>query len=226
MKRFWNEVTIDAERVVQLDDRPVRTPGRVPLALPTQAMARAVAEEWRAVEGDVDPRAMPLTGLANAAIDRVAPAPAAFAAGLAVYGESDLLCYRAEAPPELIARQEAAWDPLLAWAAARYDVRFETVAGVMHRAQPPATISRLGAAVAARGPFALAALSPIVTITGTLVGALALAERAADAETLWRVAHIEEDWQAELWGEDVLATQMREARRRDYDAAVRFLAMG
>lgn len=226
MKRFWKDVTVDADRVVRLDDRPVRTPGRVPLALPTQAMAQAIAEEWRAVVGDVDPRAMPLTGLANAAIDRVTPDRAAFAAGLAAYGESDLLCYRAEAPPELVARQEAAWDPLLAWAAARYDIRFETVAGVMHRAQPPATIARLGAAVAARDAFALAALSPIVTITGTLIGALALAERAADAETLWRAANIDEDWQAELWGEDMLATQMREARRRDYDAAVRFLALG
>jgi len=226
MKRFWRDVTIDGDRIVRLDGKPVRTPGRAPLALPTNTLAQAIAEEWRAVEGEIDPRAMPLTGLANAAIDRVAPDPAAFAAGLAEYAESDLLCYRAEGPPELVARQEAAWDPLLAWAAARYDVRFEKVAGVMHRAQPPATIARLGAALASHGAFALAALSPIVTITGTLVGALALAERAADAETLWRAAHVDEDWQAELWGADPLAEAARETRRRDYDAAVRFLAMG
>jgi len=226
MKRFWKDVTIDAKRVVRLDGKPVRTPGRVPLALPSNALAQAIAEEWRAITGNVDPRAMLLTGLANAAIDRITPKPEAFAAGLAEYAESDLLCYRAEGPPELIARQQAAWDPLLAWAAQHYDVRFVTVTGVMHRAQPPATIARLGAAMAAHRAFTLAALSPIVTITGSLVGALALAERATDAETLWRAAHIDEDWQAELWGADPLAEAARETRRRDYDAAVRFLAIG
>ena len=225
MKRFWSAVSIDAERVVQLDGKPVRTPGRAPLALPNAALAEAVADEWRAVGDTLDPRAMPLTGLANAAIDRVAPDAAAFAATLAAYGESDLLCYRAAEPPELAARQAAAWDPLLDWARARYDVHVETIAGVMHVAQPPATLARLGEALAARDPFALVALQPIVTITGTLIGALALAEGATEAESLWRAAQIDEDWQAERWGEDPLAAQARDARRRDYDAAVRFLKL-
>jgi len=225
VKRFWKGVQVDAERVVRLDDKPVRTPGRAPLALPNAALAEAVAEEWRAVGETIDPRAMPLTGLANAAIDRVAPDPAAFAASLAAYGESDLLYYRAEDPPELVARQATAWDPLLDWARARYDVHFETVAGVMHKPQLRATLERLGEALAARDPFALVALQPIVTITGSLIGALALAEGAIDAEGLWRAAQIDEDWQAELWGEDPLATQARDARRRDYDAAVTFLAL-
>lgn len=225
MKRFWTNVAVDADRVVRLDDRPVRTPGRVPLALPTVALAAAVADEWRAVGETVDPRAMPLTGMANAAIDRIAPAPAAFAAGLAQYAESDLLCYRADAPDALIARQVAAWDPLLDWARTRYDVRIETVAGVMHRAQPPATLARLGEAMAARDAFALAGLSPVVTITGTLIGALALAEGATDADALWQAAMVDEDWQIECWGEDALATDARTARRRDYDAGVRFLSL-
>jgi chaperone required for assembly of F1-ATPase len=225
VKRFWTNVSVDTGRVVRLDSKPVRTPGRVPLALPNAALAEVVAEEWRAVGETIDPRAMPLTGLANAAIDRVAADPAAFTAGLAAYGESDLLYYRAADPPELVARQEAAWDPLLDWARGRYDVHFETIAGVMHTAQPAATLSRLGEALAARDPFALVALQPIVTITGTLVGALALAESATDAETLWRAAQIDEDWQAEQWGEDLLAIAARETRRRDYDAAARFLKM-
>jgi chaperone required for assembly of F1-ATPase len=225
MKRFWKDVRVDDNRVVRLDDKPVRTPGRVPLALPNDALAGAIADEWRAIEGEIDPRATPLTGLANAAIDRVAPDPAAFAANLAKYGESDLLCYRAEDPPELVARQAAAWDPLLDWARDRYDVHVTTIAGLMHQPQPPATLARLSEALAARHPFALAALSPIVTITGTLVGALALAEGAVDAETLWRSAHVDEDWQAERWGEDPLATEARETKRRDYDAAVRFLGL-
>ena len=225
MKRFWTDVTVDADRAIRLDDRPVRTPGRAPLALPTPALAEAIASEWRAVGETLDPRLMPLTGLANAAIDRVAPDPQAFADGLAAYAESDLLYYRAESPAELIAREAAAWDPLLAWARDRYDIHFETVSGIMHRPQPPATLARLTEAVASRAPFALVALQPIVTIGGTMVGALALAEKAIDADTLWTAAIVDESWQAEVWGEDAEAVQTRAIRRRDFDAAVRFLTL-
>ena len=224
MKRFWTEVSVGADGIVTLDGRPVRTPGRVPLALPTPALALAVAGEWRDVGETIDPRAMPLTGLANAAIDRVAPDPATFAAGLARYGESDLLCYRADAPPPLVERQATAWDPLLAWATHRYDVHFTIATGVMHQPQSPATITRLGEAVAALDAFRLAGLSPVVTLTGSLVAALALIEGAADADAIWAAALVDEDWQAELWGRDALAQQARAARRAEYDAAVRFLA--
>jgi chaperone required for assembly of F1-ATPase len=226
MKRFWKTVTVeptDGGLGIALDGRPVRTPGRVPLALPTPALAQAVAEEWSAVGDTLDPRAMPLTGLANAAIDRVAPDPDSFAAGLAAYGESDLLCYRADGPEPLVERQQAAWDPVLEWARQRYDVAFSTTAGVMHVTQPPATVARLSEATAARDPFALAGMSPVVTITGSLVLALALAERAFDAETVWNAAHVDDDWQVERWGEDALATEARALRRRDFDAAVKFL---
>ena len=225
MKRFWKDVTITAERGIALDGRPVRTPGRLALILPTDTLADAVAGEWRAVEGEIDPRRMPLTGLANTAIERVAPDPATFAAGLAAWGESDMLCYRAETPEPLVERQAAAWDPLLDWARTRYDVHFVVTTGIMHQPQPPATLARLGEAVAARSPFELAPLAPIVTITGTLVGALALIEGATDAATLWTAAHIDEDWQAELWGRDPLALAAYEERQRDFDAAMRFLTL-
>lgn len=225
MKRFWKDVTVEPGNSLALDGRPVRTPGKAPLALPTLALAEAIAGEWRAVETDIDPRAMPLTGLANAAIDRIAPAPEAFAGGLAAYGESDLLYYRAEAPDPLIARQKSAWDPLLEWARTRYDVHFETTAGVMHRPQPEATLIRLASAVAALDPFQLAGLSPVVTVIGSLVAALALLEGAADAETVWLAAQIDEDWQAEMWGEDALATQARDAHHADFMAGARFLSL-
>lgn len=224
MKRFWQAVAVEGGEV-RLDGRPVRTPGRAPLVVPCPRLAEAIADEWRAVEREIDPRAMPLTGLANAAIDRIAPDPAAFAAGLARYGESDLLCYRADGPAELVARQRQAWDPLLDWARGRYDVHFEVTAGIVHRAQPPATIARLAEAVAARTPFELAGLSPVVTVTGSLVAALALLEGAADADTVWRAARIDEDWQAEHWGEDEIAARARDAHRADFDAGARFLAL-
>ena len=223
MKRFWTDVTITADLGLMLDGKPVRTPGRVPLILATPALAEAVADEWRAVDGDIDPRAMPLTGLANAAIDRIAPDPAGFARGLAAYAESDLLCYRADSPAELVARQAAAWDPLLDWARAAYDVDFVVTTGIMHQAQPPETLTRLQGAIASRDPFELAALSPVVTISGSLIGALALVERAADAEAVWLAAELDAEWQAEQWGEDDLAIPARQARRRDYDAGVSLL---
>lgn len=225
MKRFWTDVAIDADRIVTLDGKPVRTPGKRPLALPTDALALAVAEEWRAVGPNIDPRTMPLTGLANAATDPIAADPVSFAAGLARYAESDLLCYRAEGPPPLVERQAAAWDPMLDWAATRYDVHFAVTAGVMHVAQPPATIARLGAAVAAFDTFALAGLSTVVTLTGSLVIALALIERQIDADTAWATAVIDEDWSVEMWGEDWQEAQSRAARRREFDSAVRFLSL-
>ncbi|MDQ0249822.1 chaperone required for assembly of F1-ATPase [Sphingomonas kyeonggiensis] len=224
MKRFWKEVSVENGQVA-LDGKPVRTPDRAPLALPTPALAEAVAEEWRAVGDTIDPRAMKLTGLANAAIDKISADPAPFAQGLAAYGESDLLYYRAEDPEPLVLRQAEAWDPLLDWARSRYDVHFETATGVIHKAQPEATISRLAEAVHALDPFRIAGLSPVVTISGSLVGALALLEGAIPAETLWQAAHVDELWQAEQWGEDELALAARENRRTDFLAGVRFLGL-
>ena len=177
MKRFWTEVTI-ADRTIRLDSKPVRTPGKAMLILPSTALAEAVADEWRVVGEKIDPRAMPLTGLATAAIDRIAPDRAAFAAGLGKYGENDLLCYRAPDPPELTARQAAMWNPPLDWAERRYGVTFEIAQGVMHRAQSAATVARLAAATAGYDAWRLAGLSPVVTVTGSLVLGLALAEAA------------------------------------------------
>jgi len=228
MKRFWKEVAVEREAdgfALALDGRPVKTPGRAALLLPTLALAEAVAGEWRAVGEDIDPRAMPLTGLANAAIDRVVPAHAQFAAGLAAYGETDLLYYRADGPEILIARQAAAWDPLLDWARGRYDVHFETATGVMHHPQPPATVTRLAEAVAALDGFHLAGLSPVVTIGGSLVAALALLEGHAGRDAVWAAVETDETWQVEQWGDDDIAIKARETRKADFDAGARFLSL-
>lgn len=228
MKRFWSAVTVTDEAGgygIALDARPVRTPLRAPLAVPTRALADGIAAEWSAVDGDIDPRAMPLTGLANASIDRIAPDTATFALGLARYGESDLLYYRAEEPEPLVERQRAAWDPMLDWARQRYDIHLEVASGVMHRAQPAATVERLRDAVLACDAFALAGLSKVVTVTGSLILALALVEGAADPERVWTAARIDEDWQIEMWGRDTLAEQSTTAHRADFDAGARFLKL-
>lgn len=222
MKRFWKTVAVNDSGGIELDGRPVRTPARALLTLPTAALAEAVAEEWRGQGEEVDPRTMPLTGLANAAIDRVTPE---FVAGLAHYGETDLLCYRADGPDALVARQADAWDPLLDWARRRFDIHFELVTGIIHRPQPAKTVARLGEAVAACDAFCLAALQPLVTISGSLVTALALLEGEIEAQAAFAVTHLDELWQAEQWGEDELALDAREARRKDFLAAARFLSL-
>jgi chaperone required for assembly of F1-ATPase len=168
---------------------------------------------------------MPLTGLANAAIDRIAPDSQAFAAGLARYAEADLACYRNEWPPELAERQRIAWDSLLAWARRRYDVDFATTSGLIHVPQPQATVDRLAHAVAALDPFRLAGLSPLVTAGGSLVAGLAVLEKALTADQGWEAVSVDERWQLEQWGADAEAEAALENKRRDFMAAARFLAL-
>lgn len=228
MKRFWKDVAVEAEGGgwgVRLDGRAVRTPARAALAVPAFALAEAIAGEWRGVGETIEPRAMPLTGLANAAIDRVAPDRAAFAAGIARYAEADLACYRADGPPALVERQEQEWDALLVWGRRRYDVDFTTTQGLMHVAQPAATIEQLSHAVAALDAFRLAGLLPLVTIGGSLVAGLALLEQAITAEQAWAAVSIDERWQREQWGSDHEAELALENRRRDFMAAVRFVEL-
>jgi chaperone required for assembly of F1-ATPase len=228
VKRFWKEVTVDAADggfAVLLDGRPVKTPARQSLSVPTEALAEAIAEEWRAIDGDIDPRAMALTGLANAAIDRVAPDKATFAKGLARYAESDLTCYRATGPQALVTVQEMAWDALLGWARRRYDIDFATTHGVTHVAQPAGTVEQLNHAVEALDAFHLAGLSPLVEIGGSLVAALALVEGAITPDQAWDAVSIDERWQIEQWGADEEAEQAIENRRRDFLAATRFLEL-
>lgn len=228
MKRFYAEATaapVEAGWQIRLDGRPVKTPARHALIVPNERLGQAIAEEWQSQGDEVDPRTMPLTGLANAAIDRVAADAPSFAQGLARYGESDLLCYRADGPETLAARQRDLWDPLLAWARQRFDVDLETTCGVMHRPQHQETTDRLARAVAARDAFALAALSPLVTVSGSLVIGLALAEGAIDLDTAWAAATLDEQWQVEQWGEDAEAAAMLATRRRDFEAGHRFLQL-
>jgi chaperone required for assembly of F1-ATPase len=228
VKRFWKEaaaVSDDGGWAIEVDGKPLRTPARKPLVVPAEKLARAIAGEWNGAAETIDPRAMPLTGLANAAIDRVVPDPETFAAGLAKYAESDLACYRAESPRELVARQEKSWDELLGWARRRFDVDFCTTSEIVHVSQPEPTIRRLAHAVASFDPFHLAGLSPLVTISGSLVAALAVAEGQLSPEQAWDAVTIDEQWHREQWGEDAEAEAALETRRSDFFAAARFLEL-
>lgn len=228
MKRFWKEVETtagDGGWGVTLDAKPLRTPARKALVAPTDALAQAIADEWRAAGETVEPRTMVLTGLANAAIDQVAPDRAGFAQGLSRYADADLACYRAEGPQPLVKWQAREWDPLLGWARRRFDVDFATTVGVIHVAQPKATVERLAHEVGTLDSFRLAGLSPLVTIGGSLIAGLAVLEKAMKAEAGWAAVSVDEAWQIEQWGADAEAEAALAARRRDFLAAARFLEL-
>jgi len=226
VKRFWKQadpLEQDGSWGVLLDGRPVRTPARALLAVPTEALAGAIAEEWNAVGDYMDPRGLPLTGLTNAAIDRIASDRDTFAAELANYAQGDLTCYRADSPRGLAERQSTQWDPVLAWARRRFDVDFATTSGLLHVDQPEATVDRLAHALAVLDPFSLAGLSPLVTIGGSLLTALSVLEGAMSVDEAWAVVTVDDRWQLEQWGSDSEAETALENRRRDFFAAARFL---
>ncbi|NJS39135.1 MAG: ATPase [Rhodobacteraceae bacterium] len=225
---FWTEVTVRPEGSgygIQLDARKVRTPLKAPLVLPTEGLARAVAAEWQAQTGTVNPATMPFTRTANSAIDTVALQFEAVAAMLAAYGETDLLCYRATGPAALIDRQAAAWDPLLDWAAKALHAPLCVTQGVMHVNQPATSLVALGAAVRALSPFRLAAFHDLVAISGSLVLGLAVTRGRLAADEAWTLSRLDETWQIELWGTDAEAAEITALKRAAFLQADRFFAL-
>ncbi len=228
MKRFWQAVAVqecDAGFSFTLDARMLKTPLGAELIVPNRKMADAIATEWRSVGEDIDPAAMPVTGFANAAVDRVAAERGIFIDAVSAYGESDLLCYRADSPEILIKRQAAIWDRYLAWVERYYGVTFTTVSGIMHHPQHPETLEKLRAAVAARTDFELAGLAKVAHLSGSLVITLALLEGEAPCDMLWDAVCLDEDWQAENWGADDYAIKHRLDRQTDFFAAAEFLRL-
>jgi len=232
VQRFYKAVTVGAAESaaggafrILLDGRAVRTPGRAEGLLPTRAVAEAVAGEWAAQHDVLDPQSMPLTGLAWTALDRVRPARAEIVEAVGANAAHDLLCYRAEGPVDLAARQQALWQPLLDWLALTFDAPLAVTAGIVSVEQPPAALAALARAVAARDDFALAALSAATAATGSLVIALALVEGRIDAEAAFAAAQLDESYQLERWGEDAEAARRRAAIRAELAAVERFVAL-
>lgn len=224
-KRFYKSVTVGdgPPYPVLLDERPVKTPAKNPLALPASKLASAIADEWSAQGKTINPATMPITRLANTAIDAVAPNLEAVATDIAAYSASDLLCYRAEAPVELVAAQARLWNPVIAWVRDALGGRFNVVAGVIPVDQPPDAIAAVAAALKPFDAFRLTALHVLTTLTGSAFLALAYAHGRLDADSVWAAAHVDEDHQISLWGEDFEAAERRRARRAEFDAACRLL---
>ncbi len=206
-----------------LDGRPARTPGKRPLALPTRALAEALAAEWEAQGSWIMAETMPLTRLANTVIDGIIANEVAVRADILAFSGSDLVCYRANAPEGLVAAQVRTWDPVLAWAADQLGAPFATAEGIIHVAQPPAAIDAVVRSLDDLDAWQLAALHQMTTLTGSALIALAHLNGALSLHEAWRAAHVDEDWQISQWGEDDEARQRRDKRWRDMQAASRLL---
>jgi len=226
-KKFFSQATAGASvegwRLL-LDGRPAKTPGRNPLAFPSEALASAVAGEWDGLGEFIEPLRMPITRIANAIIDGVVPDPAPVAAEIVRYAASDLLCYRADAPRTLVERQSAAWDPVLAWAREALGARLILSEGVMFVTQPQGALDAIAAALPPGDGWRIGATHVVTTLAGSALLALALLHRHLDADEVWTAAHVDEDFQISQWGEDAEAAERRVARRREFDAAATVLA--
>lgn len=226
-KRFYKDVGVgegEGGFTILLDGRPVRTPASALLAVPTRALAEAMAAEWAAQGTEIDPFSMPLTRLVNVALDRVAPEIAAVRDEVVRYAGSDLVCYRAEGPQTLVERQAHHWDGVLDWMRDQHGARFFLAQGIRHVAQPEEALAKVEQQVP-REPLALSAVHSMTTLMGSALLALAVAEGALDAPAAWDAAHVDEDFNREQWGEDEAAAARRAARRTEMDAAAQLLAL-
>lgn len=228
MKRVYREVSARGAGDgwgIALDGRPLRTPAKHELIVPTEQLAQAIAAEWEAQQQEIRPVTMPLTRLAATAIDRTAIQREQIAAETANYAGTDLVCYRADRPPELVARQQAVWGPLLDWAMLRYDAALAVTSGIIPKPQSPMALNTFAAAVAAQDDFRLTALHALTAACGSLVIALALFEGRLDAESAFAASQLDETFQIEAWGEDAEAASRRRALAEDITAAARFVEL-
>lgn len=227
-RRFWKEVSVEVTPqgyAIRLDGRPTRTPSRKELLLSNRVLAESVAQEWREVGEFLDPAQMPLTRIVNSALDAVSDRMEDVALDLANYASSDLLCYRAAHPDALVQRQNLHWNPVLDWAKDTYGWRFQLAEGVMHIAQPDETLEAVNAhALSIQDPVALAALHVVTTLTGSALLAIALKEGAFGPTAIWNAAHVDEDVQMEIWGQDEEAMARRAVREAEFKAAATLLA--
>lgn len=228
-KRFYKSAAVaereDGAFSVQLDGRQIKTPAGKPLAVPSRGLAQAIADEWNAQGETIVPASLPLTKLANTAIDAVSERKAEVAGDIVNYAGTDLVCYRAEYPAGLVAAQAEAWDPILSWAEDKYGASFLCSSGIAHVTQPPASLEAIGAAVAAYDAFKLAALHVMTSLTGSALIALAHVTGELDTAAAWAAANTDENWQVSHWGEDFEASQRQKARLAEFESASRFFRL-
>ena len=227
-KRFYKSAEAAREEdgyTVHLDGRPVRTPAKTPLNVPSEALALALAAEWNAQAEVIDPASMPLTRIVNSTIDGVARDVDAVREEIVRYSGSDLICYRADSPERLVERQRLNWDPILDWTSTELGAEFLATEGIQFVEQPEASREVIRATLSKLNEFQVAGLSVVTTLTGSALIALAVLKGRLDSAEAWRLAHVDEDWNIELWGEDEEARKRGEGRVKEMEAAVRLIAL-
>jgi chaperone required for assembly of F1-ATPase len=227
-KRFYKEAGVierDGLHAIALDGRVARTPAKALLALSSREIAELLAAEWNRQETHIDPFSMPMTRIANSAIDGVRQSRQAVIDEISKFGGSDLLCYRADTPDELVRRQNEAWNPVLEWSVRNLGSELLVVKGITYRTQAPEALAAIARAVSAHDDLGLASLHVVTTLTGSVVLALAVAKGHLEPEAAWAAAHVDEDYQIELWGSDEEAQRRRAWRWREMEAASRLLGL-
>ena len=227
-KVFWSETSVSVDQAgfgIELDGRMLTTPARAPLHVPTRALAAEIAGEWAAQREEVDPETMPFTRLANAAIDKLSEQFDDTVDALASYAETDLVCFRADGPDALVARQTAQWQPHLEWLERAHGLRLVATTGVIPIPQPAESLAALKAWVADRSTFSLMGLHDLIMLSGSIVLARAIIEGQIDADAAWKAATLDETWQSEVWGEDAEAAEASAAKRAALLRAARYLEL-
>lgn len=228
MKRFYKEVSVvgrDGAWQVALDGRAIKTVGGKPQALPTRAMAEALAEEWADQGEEIDPAKFILRDMADYALDVIGRDRDEAIAALLPYAETDTLCYRADPEDALFERQNEVWEPVLSTAEARHGIRMHRISGIMHKSQPAESLAILRGRLEQSDAFTLAALRNMASLAASLLIALEALEPDADIDALWAAASLEEEWQADLWGRDWEAEERREKRSRAFALSARFAGL-
>ncbi len=224
-KRFYKQVSVetsDEGHAIHLDGRPIKTPMKQSLQVRSEPLARAIADEWDAQEDVIDHEAMLFTKLANTAIDRVGPRRQDIIDEIISYAGSDLLCYRASEPASLQVHEAENWDPFLQWLEGTYNVQLQTTSGIIHVSQEESQLQKLGQVLSSYDDLSLTVLHNLTTLIGSAILPLALIETDWQADHIWQVAHIDEDFQIERWGQDEEAQARRQKRRLEFDRTYEF----
>jgi chaperone required for assembly of F1-ATPase len=222
-RKFYKLATVGDDLSILLDGRAVKTPLKAKLVLPNAKLADAVAVEWNAQEKLINPALMPLTKLANTAIDRAGPERGFVAGEVESFAANDLVCYRVDAPVRLVDIQNETWNPIVAWADKKFGTKFKLSHSIRHVAQEAAALEAVKAHVAKLDVFHLTAVHNLTSLTGSALIALMLQAGAITPELAWAAAHVDEDFQISTWGQDDEASKRRKNRGHDFDATLAFL---
>ena len=227
--RFYKSVDVieldSGKWQVRLDARPAKTPAGNLLEMPTQALAEAVAGEWGAQTGEMRPESMPLTRIANTALDRIAVQRETAIAELMRFAATDLLCFRAHEPERLVELEAAAWDPLLEWLGEQYGVGLRISTGIAAVRQDPDDLGTLESFVLRFDDFAMAGVVAAAQLLGSAVLALGLFEGRITADQAIEAAEVDSAYQQQVWGQDPLLSSSNHKRLQELSVIAQFLGL-